>query len=149
MKYSKTITSSVYVVYDNKVLLHRHKKYNTLFPLGGKMSEEEVPHEAAIREVYEESGLEVELYNRDSELDLGRVIQLHSPMHTLLENVGHEVENIDFIYFARAFSNEVRPQKGESKELYWFTKEEIESNDTIKPHVKVMALDALRILSNI
>ena len=27
--------------------------------------------------------------------------------------------------------------------------EEIESNDTIKPHVKVMALDALRILSNI
>lgn len=149
MKYSKTITSSVYVVYDNKVLLHRHKKYNTLFPLGGKMSEEEVPHEAAIREVYEESGLEVELYNRDSELDLGRVIQLHSSMHTLLENVGHEVENIDFIYFARAFSNEVRPQKGESKEVYWFTKEEIESNDTIKPHVKVMALDALRILSNI
>ena len=149
MKYSKTITSSVYVVYDNKVLLHRHKKYNTLFPLGGKMSEEEVPHEAAIREVYEESGLEVELYNRDSELDLGRVIQLHSSMHTLLENIGHEVENIDFIYFARAFSNEVRPQKGESKEVYWFTKEEIESNDTIKPHVKVMALDALRILSNI
>lgn len=149
MKYSKTITSSVYVVYDNKVLLHRHKKYNTLFPLGGKMSEEEVPHEAAIREVYEESGLEVELYNRDSELDLGRVIQLHSPMHTLLENLGHEVENIDFIYFARAFSNEVRPQKEESKEVYWFTKEEIESNDTIKPHVKVMALDALRILSNI
>lgn len=76
-------------------------------------------------------------------------IQLHSPMHTLLENVGHEVENIDFIYFERAFSNEVRPQKGESKELYQFTKEEIESNDTIKPHVKVMALDALRILSNI
>ena len=38
-------------------------------------------------------------------------------MHTLLENVGHEVENIDFIYFERAFSNEVRPQKGESKEL--------------------------------
>ncbi|WP_195573418.1 NUDIX domain-containing protein [Clostridium paraputrificum] len=149
MKFNKTITSSVYVVYDNKVLLHRHKKYNTLFPLGGKMSEKEVPHQTAVREVYEESGLEVEIYNRDSELDLGRVIQLHSPMHTLLENVGHEVENIDFIYFARAFSNEVRPQKGESKELYWFTKDEVESNDTIKPHVKVMALDALRILSNI
>lgn len=149
MKLNKTITSSVYVVIGNKVLLHRHKKYNTLFPLGGKMNEDEVPHQTAIREVYEESGLEVELYNRDSKLSLGRVIQLHSPMHTLLENVGHEVENIDFIYFARAVSNEVKPQRGESKELYWFTKEEIESNDTIKPHVKVMALDALRILSNI
>lgn len=147
MEFNKTVTSSVYVVYENKVLLHRHKKYNTLFPLGGKMNEEEVPHETAIREVYEESGLEIELYNRDSKLALGRVVQLHSPMHTLLENLGHEVENIDFIYFARAFSNEVRPQTGESKELYWFTKEEIESNDNIKPHVKVMALDALRILS--
>lgn len=147
VKYNKSITSSVYVIINGKVLLHKHKKYNTLFPLSGKMNENEVPHETAIREVYEESGLDVELYNRDSELDLGRVIQLHSPMHTLLENVGHEVENIDFIYFARAVSNEVKPQKGESKELYWFTKEEIENHDNIKPHVKVMALDALRILS--
>lgn len=147
MNLNRTITSSVYIVINNKVLLHKHKKYNTLFPLGGKMNENEVPHQTAIREVYEESGLEVKLYNRDSELNLGRVIQLHSPMHTLLENVGHEVENIDFIYFARAISNEVKPQKGESKELYWFTKEEIENNDNIKPHVKVMALDALRILS--
>lgn len=147
MKLNRTITSSVYIVYNNKVLLHLHKKYNTLFPLGGKMNENEVPHETAIREVYEESGLEVELYNRDSELDLSRVIQLHTPMHTLLENVGHEVENIDFIYFARAVSNEVKPQKGESKELYWFAKEEIENHDNIKPHVKVIALDALRILS--
>ena len=146
MKYSKTITSSVYVVYDNKVLLHRHKKYNTLFPLGGKMNQNEVPHETAIREVYEESGLEVKLYNRDSELRLGRVIQLHNPMHTLLENVGHEVENIDFIYFARAVTDKVNPQKGESKELFWFSKEEIENNNDIKPHVRVMALDALRIL---
>lgn len=40
----RSITSSVYVVNNNKVLLHKHKKYNTLFPLGGKMNEEEVPH---------------------------------------------------------------------------------------------------------
>ena len=61
MNINKTITSSVYIVNENKVLLHRHKKYNTLFPLGGKMNEYEVP---AIREVYEESGLEIKLYNR-------------------------------------------------------------------------------------
>lgn len=146
MNLERTLTASVYIIYKNKVLLHRHKRYNMLFPLGGKMDKNEVPHETAIREVYEESGLEVKLYNRDNELNLGRVIQLHSPMHTLLENVGHEVENIDFIYFARALTDKVNPQKGESKELFWFSKEEIENNDTIKPHVKVMALDALRIL---
>lgn len=146
MEINRTITSSVYVVNNNKVLLHMHKKYNTLFPLGGKMHEVEVPHETAIREVFEESGLKIELYNRDNELNLGRVIQLYSPMHMLLENVGHEIENIDFIYFARSSFNYVKPQDGESKELYWFTKEQIENHDSIKPHVKEMALDALRIL---
>lgn len=53
MLLDNTITSSVYVVYCDKVLLHKHKKYNILFPLGGKINEDEVLHETAIREVYE------------------------------------------------------------------------------------------------
>lgn len=110
MNLERTLTASVYIIYKNKVLLHRHKRYNTLFPLGGKMDKNEAPHETAIREVYEESGLEVKLYNRDNELNLGRLIQLNSPIHTLLENVGHEVENIDFIYFGRALTDKVNPQ---------------------------------------
>ena len=128
MTLDRTLTASVYVVYEDKVLLHRHKKYNTLFPLGGKMDPHEVPHETALREVYEESGLTVELYNKENKLNLGRVVHLKNPIHTLLENVGREVENIDFIYYARAFTNEVSPNKGESKAIYWCTKEEIEKN---------------------
>ena len=42
MLINKSMTSSVYVIYKNKVLLHRHKKYNTLFPLGGKMNENNI-----------------------------------------------------------------------------------------------------------
>lgn len=42
--------------------------------------------------------------------------------------------------------NKFNPQQDESKELYQFTKDEIENNDDIKSHVKAMALDALRIL---
>lgn len=40
MKLDKSITPSGYVVYKNKVLLHRHKKYNKVFLIGGKMNEE-------------------------------------------------------------------------------------------------------------
>lgn len=72
MIFNRTVTSSVYVIYENHVLLHKHKKYNALFPFGGKMNINEAPHETAIREVYEESGLVVVLYNRDLELSLGR-----------------------------------------------------------------------------
>lgn len=146
MLLNKSMTSSVYIVYKNKVLLHKHKKYKMLFPLGGKMNKNEIPHETAIREAYEESGLKIELYYMENKFNLGSVIQLLNPMYTLLENVGKEVENIDFIYFARTLTDVVNPQKGESKELYWFTKEDIENNDTIKPHVKEMALKALSTL---
>ncbi|AQM59515.1 NUDIX domain-containing protein [Clostridium baratii] len=143
MNLNRTLTSSVYVVYEDKVLLHMHKKHKTLFPLGGHMDANEVPHETAIREVFEESGLEVELYNNDRELELGRVVQLHKPMHILLENVGHDVENIDFIYFATSENNKLNPDIGESKEFYWFSKDDIENSNEIKPHVKQMALQAL------
>lgn len=35
MQYNKSITATVYVINDGKVLLHEHKKYHTWFPLGG------------------------------------------------------------------------------------------------------------------
>lgn len=92
MNLNRTTTSSVYIEINKKVLLHKHKRYNTLYPLGGKMNENEVPHETTIKEVYEKSGLEVKLYNRDNELNLVRVVQLYSQMYTHLENIGYEVE---------------------------------------------------------
>lgn len=76
-------------------------------------------------------------------------MNLNRPMHVLLENVGHEVENIDFIFFATASDNNISPQDGESKELYCFSKEEIINNGSIKTHIKAMALDALHIINTL
>ncbi|WP_346914165.1 hypothetical protein [Clostridium sp.] len=55
-------------------------------------------------------------------------------------------ENIDFIYFATTDTFEMCPREGESREFYWLTKEEIECNPNIKPHIKEMALQELKIL---
>lgn len=54
-------------------MLHKHKKYNSLFHVGCHIEADELPHEAALREVYEESGLKVKLYNNEEQLELGRV----------------------------------------------------------------------------
>ena len=143
MKLNRTLTATVYVVHKNKVLLHLHKKHQSLFPVGGHMFPDELPHETAIREVYEESGLKVTLINDQKQLGMTRVRQLNNPRYTLLENIGKEIENIDFIYFALADSNEVNPLKGESKDLYWLSKEEIIDNNKIKEHIKIMALQSL------
>ncbi|PRR84561.1 NUDIX hydrolase [Clostridium vincentii] len=147
MKFNRTLTATVYIVNKDKVLLHNHKKYNTIFPVGGHIEADELPHEAALREAYEESGLKVNLYNDEKQLDLGRVQQLPRPINLLLENIGHEQENIDFIYFATTDTLNLRPGRGESSEFYWLTKEEIISNEDIKPHIREMALRALEYLS--
>lgn len=147
MKLDRTITATVYIVFEDKVLLHMHKKHKTLFPLGGHMESYELPSETAIREVLEEAGLDVKLINLDEELGVNRVIQLHRPMHILLENIGKEVENIDFIYYAKSYTDKVNPGMKESRELYWFAKEDIIENDNIKSHIKVMALDAIQKVS--
>lgn len=146
MNLDRTLTATVYVVNTGRVLLHMHKKHKTLFPLGGHMNPEELPHETAIREVYEEAGLKVELYDDEDQLELGRVRQLHRPMNVLLENIGQPVENIDFIYFAKTDEERIQPQDGESRKLYWMSRDEIINNDNIKPHIKTMALKALEVI---
>ncbi len=139
----KSMTSTVYVINNGKVLLHRHKKYNSLFPVGGHLEEGELPQETALREVREEAGLEIELWCNEKELGLSRVKQLINPQYTLLENIGQAVENIDFIFFATTDQVICNPGSGESKEFYWLTAEEIKKDVLIKEHIKVIALEAL------
>ncbi|WP_195514046.1 NUDIX domain-containing protein [Turicibacter sanguinis] len=148
MNLNRTLTATVYVVHDNKVLLHMHKKHQSLFPVGGHMHCDELPHETAIREVYEESGLKVNLFNEQQDLGMTRVRQLNNPQYTLLENIGKEMENIDFIYFATACSNKLNPQKGESQDLYWLSKDEVINNINIKEHIRIMAVEALNTISS-
>jgi len=144
MELNRSLTSTVYIVYEKKVLLHKHKRFQTLFPIGGHMLPNELPHQAAIREALEEAGLEIEIYNTDNALPFTKVKQLIRPAYILLENIGQEVENIDFIYFAKTNTNNVNPQKSESQELYWLSEEEIKTNPDIKEHIRIMAIEALK-----
>ena len=148
MNYNKSITATVYVINDGKVLLHQHKKYKTWFPLGGHIEEDEFPHEAAIREVKEESGLNVELINTEiaPHINLGRVKRVPSPFCLLHE--GGEGENFfDFIYIAETNETIPHPESNESKDFKWFTCEELKANN-IKTHVKNTALAALEYWMN-
>ena len=90
MNYKKSITATVYVINDGKVLLHLHKKYKTWFPLGGHIEADEFPHEAAIREVKEESGFDVTLLETEfaPEIELARVERIPAPFCLLHEGIG-------------------------------------------------------------
>ncbi len=48
-------TASVYIVFKNKVLLHKHKKLGIWLQPGGHIELDEDPNEAALREAKEEA----------------------------------------------------------------------------------------------
>lgn len=149
MKYNKSITATVYVINNGSVLLHQHKKYKTWFPLGGHIEEDEFPHEAAIREVKEESGFDIELVDTEiaPSIELASVKRIPAPFCLLHEGNGRDENFFDFIYIAETNETIHHPTSGESKEFKWFSYEELKEND-IKPHVKntaIAILDYLKI----
>ena len=92
-------TVAVFVVWEGKVLLHLHRKLNMWLPPGGHIEQGELPDDAAVREVLEETGVEVELMGKRRE-DVEDPVQLHRPAGVQLENIGPGHQHIDLIYFA-------------------------------------------------
>ncbi len=93
-------TVAVFVVWEGKVLLHHHRKLSMWLPPGGHIEEDELPDEAAVREVWEETGIRVELVGERRE-DVEDPVQLARPAGVQLENIGPGHQHIDLIYFAR------------------------------------------------
>lgn len=143
MIYNKSITATVYVVNNGKVLLHKHKKYNTWFPVGGHLEADELPHECAVREAKEETGLDISLYETENVhyFNVGRVDRLPAPFCLFHEgDIGEQF--LDFIYIGRTVQTEFAPMMSESRELRWFSEEDLERDD-IKIHIKNTALTVL------
>jgi ADP-ribose pyrophosphatase YjhB (NUDIX family) len=144
-------TVSVFIIHKDKVLLHLHKKAKKVLPLGGHIEINELPEEACIREAWEESGLEISLYNPvNGELKKSCALAgeklLINPMHTIFGEIAPEHCHIDFVYYATAKSYETRPADGESNLLKWYTKEELKNADNIQENILTMSNEALELL---
>lgn len=120
-------------------------------PPGGHIELDEDPIQAAIREVKEETGLDVELIGNpkgsidgtDDRRDL--IPPKFLNRHFVTEERTHE--HIDLIYFARARNNSVAME--DNREYRWLLKEEIERNDlNIESDVRAYALKALEELQS-
>lgn len=103
MTLTRDFTVAVFVVHDNHILLHPHKKLGIWLPPGGHIDAPELPDEAAVREVMEEAGITVELLGergiQTDDPEMPR--QLVRPEGIQLEHIGDDHEHIDLIYFAR------------------------------------------------
>lgn len=90
------MTASGFLIYQDKVLLVKHKKLNMWLGPGGHIEDDELPHQAAEREFLEETGLQVKVYSPfKSSLDTLKVDQIFHPLPIIIS--GHWVcrENYD------------------------------------------------------
>ncbi len=136
-------TTSVYIKYNEKILLHKHSKLGTIIPVGGQIRAHEVPAEAARREIKEETGLDIMIIGSHELLKFADSVELAQPVHIMLEeaSIGHQC--VCFVFFAVADTRMLTPRDGESNELMWLTEDEIITHESISEYVRCMALKLL------
>ncbi len=92
-------TVAVFVVHEGRVLLHYHRKLGRWLPPGGHVEENELPDEAAVREVLEEAGMHVRLVGSRG-VDVDEPRQLVVPAGVQLEDIYAGHQHVDLVYFA-------------------------------------------------
>lgn len=111
----------------------------------------ETPEEAAVREVKEEVGLDVELYNgnkTEAEKGTGRLTQLIPPVFMNIHDVSETHRHLVLVYFATAKTDvTVQPEGHEKTNCRWMTKEEIIASTDMEDTIKSYALEALKRLA--
>jgi ADP-ribose pyrophosphatase YjhB (NUDIX family) len=120
---TRDFTATTFVVDQGRTLLLHHRKLGMWLPPGGHIDPHELPDQAALREVREESGLEVELL--ESGYVLGPVRVLPQPYCVLLEDIGPGHQHIDLIYFARVSGGTLAPAEREAHAARWYSWEDL------------------------
>ena len=102
---TRHFTATTFVVRDGKVLLHLHLRQKLWLPPGGHIERDELPHQAAIRELEEETGLRLALHSEREAAELAESMQsmvVPQPAFILVEDINPYHQHIDFIYYADA-----------------------------------------------
>lgn len=94
-------TVATFVVHHGRVLLLFHAKLGLWLPPGGHVETGELPDDAAVREVLEETGVRCALVGERG-VDVDYPQQLVVPCGIQVERIRPGVEHVDLVYFAAA-----------------------------------------------
>lgn len=154
METTRHFVATVYVVQDDAVALHQHDKLGMWLPAGGHIDRDELPHEAASREVREELGFDVDLITTEEDLASETARSMPEPQHFLLEDinvtaegVGHQ--HIDFVFYGDSPHRDIDPGPDEqpAEDWEWFTREELRNHEEIARDVAEIGRRAIETVS--
>ena len=125
MDLERHFTATGFVVDKKSILLHWHNKLNMWLPPGGHIEPGEDPEQAVIREVLEETELEVKVINTGPELQQNYPQQVAPPLTILIEDIDDPIlgfhKHIDMIYVCTLIkTDKERPPSG-----YWVSRSDL------------------------
>ncbi len=123
---TRDLAATVFVAWRGRLLMHRHRKLGMWLPCGGHVEPHELPDDAAVREVLEESGVHVELVGERA-LDLPTPRQLLRPRGVQLETIREDHEHIDLIYFGRPVEPYDGTLSADEEGLGWYDAASLEN----------------------
>lgn len=139
---TRDLAVAVFVVHNDRVLLRWHPRLERWLPPGGHVEPNELPDDAAIREVYEETGVAIDLIGTspiaiDTE---GQPRQLCRPLGVQLVAITPGHQHIDVVYLATG------EPAAEVEGAGWFTATELAGLD-LGSEVAAWCAVALRVTS--
>jgi 8-oxo-dGTP pyrophosphatase MutT (NUDIX family) len=147
---TRHFVATVYLVEDGATALHRHDGLGLRLPPGGHVERAELPHETALREAREETGLDPTLVDDTPAVESPTVRSVPRPRHLLLEDinvcddeVGHQ--HVDHVYYARVDSRELDPAPGEqpASDWDWYDEADLRAAD-LDADVERLGVEAIR-----
>jgi 8-oxo-dGTP diphosphatase len=146
-------TVEVYIIHNNKVLLRKHDKYKVWLSVGGHIELDEDSNQAAIREVKEEVGLDVELYHDASyHVNVSEGYKdLIPPQFMNRHRINETHEHITLVYFAKSDTDKlILSETEKAEDCRWFSKTELDDPKyQLKSYVRHYAKTALeKLLTN-
>ena len=138
METTRHFTATTYIVNDGATALHEHERLGIRLPPGGHVDRDELPHEAARREVREETGLAADLVATESSITGPNTRGLPEPAHLMLHDihvhedgsVGHQ--HVDHLYYARVDAREITPEGDDEVDpdrWSWYTPDDLATSD--------------------
>lgn len=141
-------TVGAYIVHNNKVLLIDHKQLKTWLAVGGHIELDEDPEEALMREVKEESGLDIKIVGEKPKFEDKGFKSLIAPVYMDIHDINETHKHIGLVYFATADTDEVVLAEAEHNDIRWFSKDELSDPQyNIRPSIRFYAEQALNQLS--
>jgi 8-oxo-dGTP pyrophosphatase MutT (NUDIX family) len=154
METTRHFTATVYLVADGATALHEHPRLGIRLPPGGHVDRGELPHEAALREAREETGLEPTLLTDHDDVRSDTARAIPRPRHLMLADVnvcGDEVghQHVDHVFYATVERRVIDPAPDEPgpDAWAWYDPDDLRATD-IDADVRELGIEAIETASD-